>query len=99
MPTRSAESIGRRIKAAREAAGLTQEDVARRIPLDRSALAKIETGTRKVSALELARIADEVGVRIEWFISDAPPAIVSRRDARGAGSEIPTIARVTALSS
>lgn len=49
--TRSSEAIGRRIKAAREEAGLTQEELAQDVQLDRSALAKVEAGSRKVSAL------------------------------------------------
>jgi Zn-dependent peptidase ImmA (M78 family)/transcriptional regulator with XRE-family HTH domain len=95
MGTRSSEAIGRRIKAAREDAGLTQEELAHQVRLDRSALAKIETGTRKVSALELALIAERLDVRIEWFVNDAPEAVLSRRNMREPGAASPTIDKLT----
>ena len=72
--------IGRRIADARARAGLTQAGLAADIEIDRSSLAKIENGTRKVSAFELAQIAYVLDERIEWFVEDAPSAIVSRRN-------------------
>lgn len=95
MGTRSSEAIGRRIKAAREDAGLTQEELAQDVHLDRSALAKVESGTRKVSALELALIAERLDVRIEWFVDDAPEAVLSRRNTREPGAASPTIDMLT----
>lgn len=95
MRSRTGEAIGRRIKAARESAGLTQEGLAEAVRLDRSALTKIERGDRKVSALELAAIADRLDVRIEWFIDDAPIPVVSRRNSREPGAASPTIDRLT----
>jgi Zn-dependent peptidase ImmA (M78 family)/transcriptional regulator with XRE-family HTH domain len=80
------ETIGRRVAEARARAGLTQFDLARAVGLDRSALAKVEIGTRRVSALELARIADETGEAFEWFVTDPAPAIVSYRT--GVGSPV-----------
>lgn len=53
----STEELARRLKEARERAGLTQEEVARHLDLPRSAVALLETGKRKVSGLELARLA------------------------------------------
>lgn len=50
MPLVDYGTIGRRIADARGRAGLTQEELARAIGLDRSALAKIETGIRRVTA-------------------------------------------------
>ncbi|MFF3442158.1 helix-turn-helix domain-containing protein [Streptosporangium sp. NPDC002721] len=86
-----AETLGRRIAEARGRAGLTQAELAALIPLDRSALAKIEGGDRRISALELAKLSDVIGVRIEWFIQDAPAAIVSRRNAQEPGTPSPKI--------
>jgi Zn-dependent peptidase ImmA (M78 family) len=59
--------------------------------IDRSALAKIEGGTRRVSALELARIAAAVGERIEWFVLETPSAILSHRNVVEPGSASPEI--------
>ena len=95
MGTRASEAIGRRIKVAREDFGLTQEELAHDVQLDRSALAKIETGARKVSALELAQIADRLDVRLEWFVEDAPSAVVSRRNAHEPGAASPAIDKLT----
>jgi Zn-dependent peptidase ImmA (M78 family) len=45
-------------------------------------LAKIETGVRGVSALELVAIARELRRRVEWFVDPGPPSIVSYRAAK-----------------
>ncbi|HEX6500356.1 MAG TPA: XRE family transcriptional regulator [Micromonosporaceae bacterium] len=87
------ESIGRRIAEARARRGLTQADLASATSLDRSAIAKIENGLRRISALELARIASVVGERIEWFVMETPPAIVSHRNVAEPGAESSTIDR------
>ena len=88
-----ADDLGRRIAAARQESGLTQEELASAAGLDRTGLAKIETGRRGVSALELARVADALDRRIEWFLQEAPPAVVSRRNASAPGSPSPIIDR------
>lgn len=95
MGMRSSAAIGRRIKAAREDAGLTQEDLAQAVRLDRSALAKVETGARKVSAVELALIAEQLNARLEWFVDEAPQAVLSRRNTRELGAASPAIDRLT----
>lgn len=83
--------LGQRIAEARGRAGLTQAALAEKVALARSVVAKIETGVRRVSALELARIADAVGERVEWFVEEAPPAIVSRRNLGEPGAPNATI--------
>jgi Zn-dependent peptidase ImmA (M78 family)/DNA-binding XRE family transcriptional regulator len=87
-------TVGRRIADARERAGLTQAVLATAITLDRSSLAKIENGTRRVSAIELARIADALDERIEWFVQDPPPAVISYRNMRDPAATSPTIDRM-----
>ena len=86
--------LGDSIAAARRDVGLTQEECASRAELTRTALAKIETGARRVSALELARLASALDMRIEWFFQEAPPAVVSRRNAAEAGAPSPRIDRM-----
>ncbi|EQD30852.1 transcriptional regulator, XRE family, partial [mine drainage metagenome] len=51
------QELGRRLKTAREAIGLTQDDVAARLDVSRSAIAQMELGNRAVSSLELDRLA------------------------------------------
>ncbi|MDT0278160.1 helix-turn-helix domain-containing protein [Blastococcus goldschmidtiae] len=84
-------TLGARIRDARDRAGLTQAELATATSLDRSSLAKIESGARRVSALELARIADAVGARIEWFLEEVAPAILSHRNREEPGAASPAI--------
>lgn len=91
MAANEAEAIGRRIREARGRSALTQADLASAVQIDRSSLTKLETGGRGVSALELARIAEALDERIEWFLEDAPPALVSRRNMQEAGAPSPPI--------
>lgn len=46
-----------RLKEAREYRGFSQEEVARHLDLPRSAISLIESGSRRVSASELSRLA------------------------------------------
>lgn len=85
--------IGLRIAAAREQAGLTQQELSVEAGIERSALAKIERGLRRVGALELAALARALEMRIEWFVYDAPAAIVSHRTGSGEMVELATIDR------
>jgi Zn-dependent peptidase ImmA (M78 family)/DNA-binding XRE family transcriptional regulator len=75
------EEVGARVADAREALGITQAQLASQAGLDRTALAKIERGNRGMSSLELARLATSLQRPIEWFVREAPPAVVSRRQA------------------
>lgn len=89
--TVDAETLGQRIAEARGRAGLTQADLAGAVSLDRSALTKIELGSRRVSALELAQIANALNTRIEWFVDEAPTALISHRNTQEPGAPSPAI--------
>src|SRR5437588_1973827 len=80
-PFKGWDEVGRRVAAARESAGLTQQKLADRIGVDRTALVKIESGKRGISSLELAQLAAELRRPLDWFVAEAPPAVVSRRAA------------------
>jgi Zn-dependent peptidase ImmA (M78 family)/transcriptional regulator with XRE-family HTH domain len=95
VSTTESQTIGRRIQQARERAGLTQTQLAAEIGIERSGLTKVEGGTRRVTALELAGIATALDERIEWFVAQAPAAIVSHRHQAEPGSRCPEIDRVT----
>ncbi|GGP56785.1 hypothetical protein GCM10010185_31280 [Saccharothrix coeruleofusca] len=71
--------------------GLTQEQLANAVSLGRPALNKVENGVQRLSALQLARIADELGLRVEWFLEEAPAAIVSHRNVQDPGAASPVI--------
>jgi transcriptional regulator with XRE-family HTH domain len=78
-PLETWDDVGRRVAEAREGAGLAQEALAARVQIARTALAKIELGRRGLSSIELARVARELDRPIEWFVSESPPSVVSRR--------------------
>lgn len=53
-----AEELGRRLRVAREARGLSQQAVADALALPRTAITQMEAGNRSVSTLELAKLAE-----------------------------------------
>ena len=60
--------IGKRIKAARRRAGLTQRQLSDRLGFkDRQTLSAIESGLRRVSAGELIRAMQVLGCTLEYF--------------------------------
>ena len=83
--------LGERLAAARGRGGLTRQDMAREAGMDRSMIAKIETGVRRVTALELVRLAKVLGERVEWFLQEPTPSIVSHRNVADPGEPSPGI--------
>jgi Zn-dependent peptidase ImmA (M78 family)/transcriptional regulator with XRE-family HTH domain len=71
--------LGHRIADARAEAGVTQAELAARVDLERTALVRIESGDRKISAIELVAIAGALGRPVDWFFIESPAAVVSRR--------------------
>lgn len=55
------EELGRRLRSAREALGMTQEEAAAKFGASRATLAQMEGGNRPVSSLELDRLAGIYG--------------------------------------
>ena len=70
--------IGERVRECRLAAGLSQDDLARKVGLERTKVAKIESGDRRVDALELARLSSVLGVPMSHFLHRRPQ-VLSRR--------------------
>ncbi|MFC7579886.1 helix-turn-helix domain-containing protein [Schaalia naturae] len=77
------EQLGARVRESRLRKGVTQEDLAERVSLERTVINKIEAGTRKIQALELSDIADALGVSMSSFFNDPSPAIVAHRSSQG----------------
>lgn len=59
--------LGERLRMAREAAGLSQAQVAKLLRLHRPSITEMENEARKVSAGELAQLADLYKVSLEWL--------------------------------
>ncbi|TAK30619.1 MAG: XRE family transcriptional regulator [Chloroflexota bacterium] len=55
------EELGRRIARERQRAGLTQEQLASALGLERTAITRIEQGRQGVDTLQLSAIAQAVG--------------------------------------
>ena len=62
---------------------MSQEDLGRAIGLDRTAMNKIESGVRKITALELSDIAAELDVPMSSFFQEPAPALVMHRSSEG----------------
>jgi len=71
--TDEAKDIGLRVKAAREALGLKQEELAHAMGFaSRQILSDLERGVRDVKASEAARLARALRVDLSALLSDAP---------------------------
>ncbi len=70
--------IGQRVREARLAARLSQDELGRRIGLDRTMIAKIEAGTRRIDAVELVRLGSCLDLPLDHFLHERP-AVLSRR--------------------
>lgn len=75
----TSDGSGERVRQARIASQLSQAELASDLGIDRSALARIESGQRQVTALELFRLSEVLRVPIAHFVTRAPAAVVSRR--------------------
>jgi transcriptional regulator with XRE-family HTH domain len=58
-----------KLRAAREQAGLTQVDVARKLARPQSFVSKCESGERRVDVVELQEFARLYGQPISFFVS------------------------------
>lgn len=63
--------LGAAIRAARLERGLSQEALADASGVDRSHMGKIERGERNVSVLNVARVAEALGVTIASLMASA----------------------------
>lgn len=69
-PETDRQTLGDRLRVAREYVGMKQEEVARYLSIPRSALSNIEAGQRKVDALELTRLAKLYQRPVSWFTGE-----------------------------
>jgi len=67
------KELGRRLRRAREARGMTQEAVARYLGVSRSTVAQMELGNRAVSGIELSHLAYLFGKDLRSFVADEAP--------------------------
>ena len=67
--------IAKRLKEARKLAGLSQGHVAKMLGLHRPSISEMEAGNRRVSADEIAKLAEIYDVSVAWLIGKAPEAL------------------------
>ncbi len=64
-----------RLKEARKLAGLSQGHVAKILGLHRPSVSEMEAGNRRVSADELARLAEIYDVSVAWLVGESPDTL------------------------
>lgn len=69
------KALGERLREAREYLGFSQDQVATFLGVSRSALSLMETGQRKVEALELKRLAELYKRPIGFFTGEKPEEV------------------------
>jgi transcriptional regulator with XRE-family HTH domain len=63
-------AIAARLRAAREQAGLSQGQAAKKLDLQRPTISEIEAGRRKVAAEELSLFAEIYDVSVSWLTNN-----------------------------
>jgi len=71
-------AIGERLRRTRLIAGMSQAELGKQVDLDRTMIAKIEAGTRRIGALELTQISGALRVPVGYLLEPLPP-VLSRR--------------------
>src|SRR3954453_13553585 len=74
MEASEQQAVGQRLRSARETLGLTQEDVAGALGIQRTSVIAMEAGKRNVSALELRRLARLYRRSVAWVLGEEPDA-------------------------
>ena len=65
-------TLPKRLRAAREAAGLSQGQVAKLMDMHRPSISEMEAGKRRITAEELARLADLYDTKVSWLLGESP---------------------------
>lgn len=80
--------IGKKIREAREAAGLSQKQLAEKLNFESStAISYMESGERKVSVVDLEKIADLLGRDMQFFLGQETKTLDVRVALRAEGIE------------
>ena len=64
--------FGQRLREARIAAGITQQELASRIGMQRSHLSEIESGQQNVTLRSMTALAQALGLQIQVLLAPAP---------------------------
>ncbi|MGQ4432186.1 helix-turn-helix domain-containing protein [Streptomyces sp. SAS_260] len=87
-------SISDRVRSLIDKSGLSLHDLADKADLDAEQISECLSGTSPFSAVDLAVIADEFHVSMDWLLTGAePPLAVAARTTTGKAAEALTVAR------
>lgn len=70
MSAKLADGVHKRLRLAREQAGLSQGQIARLLDYHRPTISEIEAGRRKVTSNEISLFARHYGVSATWLLSE-----------------------------
>lgn len=73
--------VGERLRVARLATGLTQEELGAKTALDRTMIVKIESGHRRIDAMELIRLSSALQVPVDFLLRPTPLVLSHRTSA------------------
>jgi transcriptional regulator with XRE-family HTH domain len=71
-------TIGRNVRRLREAAGITQVELAEKARMDRSSISKFEVGRANPSVLTLSRIAKVLQTDVQQLFRPVPERELTR---------------------
>jgi transcriptional regulator with XRE-family HTH domain len=80
MTKDDSEIVAERLRQARESLGFTQDEVGDALGIQRTSVHAIETGKRKVSAIELRRFSRLYRKSVEWLLGEELPTQVTPTD-------------------
>jgi len=80
--------VGARLREARLSVGLTQADVADALGLSRPTLAAVEKGTRKITGLELRRLARLYQRDVAWLLGEEAAGVAARSELHRATAQL-----------
>lgn len=72
--------LGEKLREAREYLALSQDEVAKSLGVPRTAISMIETGQRRVDALELKRLAEIYRRPVSHFTGEEPTSAPMPKD-------------------
>lgn len=73
--------IGKRIKEARERAGINQQKLSKMLGVARPTISQIENGERKISADELIKLSEIFDISIDTFLDfKKPPEVILEKE-------------------
>ena len=76
------EEIGRKLQKAREEAGLSQEELARKLGCTQASLSNYELGKRRLYLADLQRIGQILGKPVTYFLEDGEEEMPVREDVK-----------------